>query len=171
VRGGLADYLIQSGRVVSHARSTIHDTTTTWSTVGGTLKVDPSAPGAAGATASIKVDMRDLDAGDRLKNWKLRGDLEPDKYPEAEFVLERLEDVQSLGGEKWSATAIGSLKWRGKIAPIRATGTGRLTEGSVEAEASFTLDVRLIGVTPPKILFMKVDNEVSVKVTLTARPK
>ncbi len=160
-------YAIHGGRVVSRAHSTIHDTTTTWSRVAGTLRVDPGAPGVACA-ASVTVDMRDFDAGDRLKNWKLRGDLEPDKYPEAVFTLDRLDDVNPLGGDRWSATAIGSLAWRGRRAAIRAAGTGRITASAVEAEATFTLDVRELGVTPPKILFMKVANDVSVTVTISA---
>jgi polyisoprenoid-binding protein YceI len=63
--------------VVVHARSSVHDTDARWTKLSGLVTVDPADPGA-GAEARVTVDMREFDAGDRMKNWKLRGDLEPD---------------------------------------------------------------------------------------------
>lgn len=167
MRGGLTRYALSAGKVVVRARSRIHDTTTTWAKLAGTVGVDPAGP-AAGCEAAITVDMRELDAGDRLKNWKLRSDLEPDKHPEARFTLRALEDVKQLGDDRFRAVAVGTIEWRGRSATIRAEGTGRITAAQVDAEATFELDVRQLGVTPPKFFMLKVDPEVSVTVTLTA---
>jgi hypothetical protein len=112
--------------------------------------------------------MRDLDAGDRLKNWKLRSDLEPDKHPFAVFRLRALEGVVAAGESRWRAVAAGAIEWRGRSAPIRAEGTGLITPARLEAEATFELDVRVLGVTPPKVLMFKVEPEVQVTVRLEA---
>ena len=171
MRGGLSatttTYTVRSGRVVVRARSTIHDATTVWSTVRGTLAVDAADPGA-GATAALAVDMRDFDAGDRLKNWKLRGDLDADRHPQAEFALERLEQVRAAGGDRFQAVAVGTLRWRGRSVAVRAEGSGRITAQAIDAEATFTMDVRQLGMTPPKFFLFKMDNDVLVTVSLSA---
>jgi hypothetical protein len=162
-------YAISPGKteIVVTARSSVHDTTAKWRTMTGTIEVDPADP-AAGATAVLTVDMRDFDAGDKLKNWKLRGDIEPDKHPEAVFTLAGLREVKNLGGERFEAAAPGSIRWRGREAKITARGAATLTPGRIVAECRFELDVRDVGVKPPKILMLKVEEVVSVTVRLEA---
>ena len=150
------------------ARSMVHDTKTVWDKVSGTISVDPADP-AAGATATITVDMRAFDAGDRLKNWKLKSDLEPDKHPTATFTLAGLTIGSQAGARVDNATAKGRLAWRGRQADVVAAGAGTLETARVDAEARFELDVRTLGVEPPKILMIKVDPTVSVVVSLAAR--
>lgn len=161
----MARYVVGRGRVVVKARSSIHDTTAVWSELSGTIDFDPARPEEA--AAEVVVDMRIFDAGDRLKNWKLKGDLEPDKHPHAVFRLSRLDGV-TASGESLSATAIGSLEWRGKKADIRATGSATATPAKIEAKCSFELNVRHLGVQPPKILMFKVEEVVLVSVELSA---
>jgi polyisoprenoid-binding protein YceI len=161
----MARYVVSHGRITVTARSSIHDTTCVWSEMSGTIDFDPDEPGEA--QAEVKVDMRAFDAGDRLKNWKLRGDIQPDKYPEAVFTLARLDGV-TREGDKLSAGATGSIAWRGRNAEIAAKGAAVATEQKIEATAEFELNVRKVGVEPPKILMFKVDEVVLVKVELTA---
>ncbi len=163
--------------MVVKARSSIHDTTCVWSELSGTVDFDPDKPD--GAAAEITVDMRVFDAGDRIKNWKLKGDLQPDKHPKAVFRLARLEGVERGGaggggagggaaGESFSAKAVGSIDWRGKKAEISATGSATATPAKIEAKCSFELNVRHLGVEPPKILMFKVEEIVLVTVELAA---
>ena len=49
-----------------------------------------------------------------------------------------------------------------------AKGHASLSSSAIEAVASFELDVRDVGVKPPKILMFKVEEVVSVKVELRA---
>lgn len=150
------------------ARSSIHDTTCVWSKLEGSIEVDPADPGA-GAVAELRVDMRVFDAGDRLKNWKLKGDLEPDKHPTAVFRLARLADVRPGAAGDLQAAAAGALSWRGRTTQITAPGSGHLDPTSLSADATFELDVRTLGVTPPKILMFKVESVVLIKVSLRAQ--
>jgi polyisoprenoid-binding protein YceI len=155
--------------IVVHARSSVHDTDARWTRLSGLVTVDPTAPGQ-GAEARVVVDMREFDAGDRMKNWKLRGDIEPDKYPEAVFTLSRLEDVRAGGAaERFEAAALGSIAWRGKVAQVKATGGALITDGRISATCKFELNVTHLGVKPPKLLMFKVDEVVLVEVTLEAR--
>jgi hypothetical protein len=105
-----------------------------------------------------------------MKNWKLRGDIEPDKYPEAVFTLARLEDVRSgPAAARFEAAALGSIAWRGKTAQVRATGGAQITADKIVATAKFELNVTHLGVKPPKVLMFKVDEVVMIEVTLEAR--
>jgi hypothetical protein len=103
-------YRVTSGTLTVRARSPIHDTTTVWNRVTGEIVADPDtlalapvgAPVGAdvspGATsARFEVDMTAFDAGDFLKNRKLRKDFALDAHPRASFALTALRDVVRTG--------------------------------------------------------------------------
>jgi hypothetical protein len=154
-----------AGRILVTALSAVHDTRTVWSKLSGFVSVDPDAP-ESGADAEITVDMRAFDAGDRLKNWKLRSDLDPDRHPSARFQLGRLT-VEAR--DPMRATAVGTLSWRGRDVEVSANGEGHLGPRDLTAHASFELDVRQLGVEPPKIFFLKVESVVRVEVSLSLK--
>ena len=155
-------------RVVVSARSSIHDTRTVWDAVGGTIELAPGDP-AAGARAAITVDMRRHDAGDFLRNRKVKKDLEVDRYPEARFVLEALDDVVQDGEGRFRARARGLLEWHGRTVKVEAVGEAEIGGGALRATGRFELDVRTLGVEPPRFFVFKVEEVVAVEVTLAAR--
>ena len=57
--------------------------------------------------------MTSFDAGDWLKNRKLRKDFDMDDHPRATFKLDRVSEVVR-DGAKFTAKAEGTLRWRGK---------------------------------------------------------
>ena len=159
-------YRIGAGsRLEVRARSSIHDTVTVWDRLAGTVQADPATLETSGATATFTVDMTSFDAGDRLKNGKIRGDFQIASHPQATFALGELTDIRR-DGARFTATARGVLRWRGQEVPLVLMGTGELGETSMHAEASFQFDIRQVGLTAPKILFFKVANEVTVTVTV-----
>ena len=167
----LVRYTVDPARslVVVHAKSSVHDTAARFTRLTGVISVDPGDP-AADTEARVSVDMREFDAGDRMKNWKLRGDIEPDKYPEAVFTLARLEKVRAgPAAAGFEAAASGAIVWRGRTATVRADGGAHITPEKLVAQCKFELNVTHLGVKPPKILMFKVDETVHVEVTLEAR--
>jgi len=161
-------FAIGSGsKVVVSARSSIHDTRTVWDAVGGTIELDPADP-AAGARAEITVDMRRHDAGDFLRNRKVKKDLEVDRYPEARFRLEALDEVVREGGT-FRARARGVLEWHGRTVAVEAQGEAEIGGGALRATGRFELDVRTLGVEPPRFFVFKVEEVVAIEVTIAAR--
>ncbi len=162
-------YAISGGKLVVKARSSVHDTTTTWSVVRGDVEADPDTLATAGATARFTVDMTQFDAGDWLKNRKLRKDFDMDAHPQATFELTAVRDVQrasdDLGGG-FTATAEGVLRWRGKDVPLTIAGKGTLDGHRLAASGRFELDIKRLGLTAPKFLMFKMADEVAVEVTL-----
>lgn len=165
----MATYRVESGTALAiQARSSIHDTTTSFPKVTGTVEADPDTLETAGATARFTVDMSEFDAGDWLKNRKLRKDLELSKYATSEFELREVRDVVR-DGDAFTAVAVGVIRYRGREVQMQIQGKGTMTADAIEATGSFDLDIRELGMQPPKILMFKVEPEVTVSVTLRAR--
>lgn len=160
------NYRVESGKLVVKARSSVHDTTTTWDKVSGSVDADPDAIEAAKAT--FEVDMTSFDAGDWLKNRKLRKDFAMDDHPRATFTLARVSDVQR-DGAKFTAKAEGTLRWRGKEVPLHLAGRGTLDGTHLEASASFPLDIRRLGLAAPRFFMFKIEDEVTVDVTIAGK--
>jgi polyisoprenoid-binding protein YceI len=165
----VAIYEVDAGqsRVVTRARSSIHDTTTRWGKVTGTIDVDPDR--IESARARFEVDMTDFDAGDFLKNRKLKKDLATAEHPLARFELSAVEDVERRPDGSFAARGRGHLSWRGREVEVVAAGSGQIGPDRLEATARFELDVTALGVTPPRFFVFKVEDIVAVEVTLAAR--
>ncbi len=159
-------YIIGNGSKLSvKARSSMHDTVTVWTKVTGSLTADIETLDTAGATASASVDMTEFDAGDWLKNRKLRKDYDMDAHPRATFELTGLSNVVRTG-QTFTAVAAGVLAWRGKQVNVTIPGKGTMTATTFDATGAFELDIRSLGLQAPKVLMFKVQDEVLVEITL-----
>lgn len=159
-------FKVQRGLVEVKARSKVHDTTTRYNKIEGTIDFDPDEP--KGARAELSVDMRVFDAGDRFKNWKIKSDLDPDQHPTATFTLTRIESISEVTSGRFEARAVGQIKWRGRSVDVKVKGTAKVDRRSVEASADFEMKVTDLGVQPPKFLMFKVEDEVLCQVELLA---
>ena len=179
---------VTSGTLTVRARSRIHDTTTVWNRVTGEIVADPETLAAApvlalapvpapapddarpaGTSARFEVDMTAFDAGDFLKNRKLRKDFALEAHPRASFVLTALQGVVRTG-TAFTATAVGTLEWRGKRVELTLSGRGTLDAMAASASATFELDIRWLGLAAPKFLIFKVEDEVTVEVAIRGVP-
>lgn len=161
-------YRITAGTLTTQARSRIHDTTTVWNRITGEVTADPerlAEVGPDGTTARFEVDMTAFDAGDFLKNRKLRKDFELEAHPTASFVLTGLDAVVRTG-DAFTATARGTLAWRGRQIELQLAGRGTLDAMRMEASATFELDIRRLGLSAPRFLMFKVEDEVTVSVQI-----
>lgn len=159
-----------ASRLTVRARSSIHDTDTRFDGVTGTIDADPGRLIHDGARAEIEVDMTSADAGDWLKNRKLRKDLDLASHPRARFTLDALEGLEHEGA-RFRARARGTLAWRGRQVEVLATGDGAVDEAAIDATARFDLDVTALGVSAPRFLMFRVEDVVTVEVRLLARTR
>lgn len=161
-------YRVTSGTLTVQARSRIHDTTTVWNRITGEIVADPDTLATARpgeTTARFEVDMTAFDAGDFLKNRKLRKDFDLAGHPTASFGLGRLTDVVR-DGPNFTATAEGVLSWRGRTLGLVLAGRGKLDEMGVSASATFELDIRTLGLSAPRFFVFKIEDAVTARVTL-----
>jgi polyisoprenoid-binding protein YceI len=152
-----------TGKLVVRARSAVHDTTTTFDKIAG--DVEASAAALEGATGTFTVDMTSFDAGDWLRNRKLRKDFAMDAHPRATFALDKVSNVVR-DGDGFTAAAEGILRWRGKEVRLVLTGRGTLDDRALAATARFDLDIRTLGLQAPSFLMIKMADEVSVDVAI-----
>ena len=158
-------YRISTGSLTVQARSRVHNTTAVWNKVTGLIEADPATLATAGATAKFEVDMTAFDAGDFLKNRKLRSDFDLARYPTATFELSSVREVAGSGAT-FTAKAAGILAWRGRQVELVLAGRGTLDAMTVSATASFELDIRTLGLAAPRFLMFKVEDEVTVAVEI-----
>jgi polyisoprenoid-binding protein YceI len=161
-------YAIGGGTLRVKARSSVHDTTTVWDKVTGDVEADPDAIEAAKAT--FRVDMTKFDAGDFLKNRKLRKDFAMDAHPTATFTLQRVSDVVR-DGTKFTAKAEGVLAWRGKEVVLVLSGQGTLDPQRLAATATFELDIKQLGLAAPRFFVFKMEDQVTVDVSVQGAVK
>jgi polyisoprenoid-binding protein YceI len=148
------------------ARSRVHDTTTVWDSIEGTVETDPATIETTGAKVAVAVDMTRYDAGDFLKNRKLRKDFELDAHPRATFDLVALEGVTRGAGDRLTAKARGTLRWRGREVALVVEGSGVLDANGLDVSARFDLDIRQLGLSAPRFLMFKMEDEVTIDVVL-----
>jgi polyisoprenoid-binding protein YceI len=158
-------YRIHAGSLTVRARSRVHDTTTVWSKITGEVVADADTLATAGATARFEVDMTTFDAGDFLKNRKLRKDFDLAGHPTASFELRSVTGVVR-DGPTFTARAAGVLGWRGRKIELVLDGQGKLDDMGLEASATFELDIRTLGLQAPRFLMFKVEDEVTVAVAI-----
>jgi polyisoprenoid-binding protein YceI len=154
-------YRVTSGSLTVRARSRVHDTTTVWSKITGEVVADADTLASDGATARFEVDMTTFDAGDFLKNRKLRKDFDLAGHPTARFELRSVTGVVR-DGPTFTASAAGVLAWRGREVELVLAGQGKLDDMGLEASATFELDIRTLGLSAPRFLMFKVEDEVTV---------
>jgi polyisoprenoid-binding protein YceI len=162
-------YRVASGKLTVQARSSVHDVSTVWSKIGGEVDAEPDAIAAARAT--FEVDMTAFDAGDWLKNRKLRKDFDLEQHPRATFELRRVSDVVRDGADgAFTAKAEGLLRWRGKELALELAGSGTLDRERLAARATFELDIRKLGLSAPRFFVFKMEDVVTVAVELEGAP-
>ena len=148
VSGGLGvgvKYRVASGKLTVKARSSVHDTTTVWDKVTGDGRRRCRTRSSA-ANATFAVDMTSFDAGDWLKNRKLRKDFDMDAHPDAQRSARRACRDVVRDGAKFTATAEGVLRWRGKevVLVARRPWYARSTSAS-KPPRTFELDIKKLG--------------------------
>ncbi len=148
------------------AKSSLHDTTTVWDQLTGSVDVD--VPELSSAKANVNVEMSSFDAGSWLKNRHLKKEMGLGKPQTASFELLSLSVANQEAGGNVAAEGMGAIVWNGQRAQVSLEGEGTITEQHIAVTCRFILNVRDVGITPPGFLGMKVEDEVSVVVSLHA---
>lgn len=146
-------YVVRKGRVVVTSRAA-PDLSATFDKPAGTIDIDPERP--AGARAEITLDMRSFTAGDWFADWKVKGEVDPERHPVARFLLMRFENLRETSPGHLEATALGQLQWRGAMTEVRAAGKARVDRRHIEATGAFELRARDLGLPRADVLRVEV---------------
>jgi hypothetical protein len=157
----------KTSKLLVTARSSVHNTEIVWQGISGTID-GTAGDDVSNMKADVAVDMTTADAGDWLKNRKMRKDMQFDKHGSATFELGGIDEI-TQDGERMTAIIHGTLHWRGKSVEVIAKGEGTLGETELVATGSFDIDMTKLGITPPKVLMIKVEDVVNCRIEVRAK--
>ncbi len=153
--------------LTAHIRSNVHDFQVVWHQLRGDIVVDPSAL-ANGAEVSIEVDMNDFDAGDRLRNRKLRSDLELDKNPRAWLDQVTIKEIVQAADGEFEGAIAARLRYRGCESAVVVWGQGKIDAQSISLTCEMSLRMQELGIVAPRFLMFRVADEVRLNAAIQA---
>lgn len=156
-------YRIDSSRsrVVIDATSNVHPIHTETSGLTGWIDLDGAL---AGGHVELAVDQ--LRSGNPLEDAELRRRIDARRYPTITGDVTAVEEA----GDHWRVA--GDVTFRGVTRAHRDDMTVEtLGDGSVRIAGSSTFDIREFGMSPPRILLLRVHPDVRVAVDVVAVPE
>ena len=167
----MARYLIDPGRsrVWIDARSSLHAIRSTSDGLEGFVELALAADGSVDLDRSpagrISLPVSRLSTGNRMEDRELAKRIDATRYPTLEGVLEQM--APSEGDHAYRVA--GQITFRG----VTRAHEGSMTvvaepHGLLRLTGSSRFDVRTFGLEPPRVLMMKVDPEVDVRVEIVA---
>lgn len=166
--------LPERSRVWIDARSTLHPIHCSADGLEGHVDLQLRADGSVGgATGRISLPVSRLTSGNRIEDRELHKRVDARRFPAIEGVLDSLvpeaDDGDALvprGGER-SYRVAGSIRFCGVVQHEEGRMTiGRHADGGLVLTGSGRFDVRRFGLQPPRLLVVKVDPEVDVRVEI-----
>jgi polyisoprenoid-binding protein YceI len=124
----------------------------------GTLNVDQKLGG------HLEFPVENLQSGNAFEDRELRRRIDSRRYPTIAGDLKAMK----LGSEPARYTVNGDLTFRGVTRSYEDTMTLDVVDGTVTLAGESVFDIRDFGMDPPRILMLKVQPEVSVRVEIVA---
>lgn len=149
--------------------------TGTSSSVSGSFSVDPRD--LTTASGAVEVPIASLRTGIDLRDQHLRSDgwLDANRYPTARFELVGVSGATSLTpGREQRVTLRGRFTFHGVTREVRANarvtwnqGAGGAGRDTVSVRAHFDVLLADYGVSIPRVVQLKVANEIGIDVRIT----
>jgi polyisoprenoid-binding protein YceI len=128
---------------------------------------------AASPPSLFRVDLRTLRSDEgRRDNYIRSNTLQADRFPYAEFVLERVEGFPTdyREGEEVALQVSGTMTIRGTSRPLTFDVRARYGGGTLTGVAHASFRLSDFGLSPPNIAgFVTVEDEMRLQIVLVAR--
>jgi polyisoprenoid-binding protein YceI len=128
---------------------------------------------ASSPPSVLRVDLRTLRSDEtRRDNYVRNNTLQADRFPYAEFVLERVDGFPPdyREGEEVALRLSGTMTIRGTSRPMTFDARARYGGGTLTGVAHATFKLSDFGLSPPNIAgFVTVEDEMRLQIVLVAR--
>jgi polyisoprenoid-binding protein YceI len=167
----VANYRIvpEKSRVLIDAKSSVHPIHSSTDGVEGSLDLEMQGGGALNlestpaARLSLPVDR--LKSGNPLEDRELRRRIDARRFPTISGELSELRESGTPG----RYLARGDVTFRGVTHTYEDEITiSEIDDRTLHIEGAHTFDVRDFGMEPPKILMLRVEPEVKVRIEIVA---
>lgn len=151
------------------ARSSVHPIHSSTDGLEGYVEVEFGPEGgvdlAVAPMAKLSLPVSRLSSGNRMEDRELQKRIDARRYPAIEGVLDQMEP----SGEEGSYGVSGDITFRGVCRRYQDQMTVHAVDGqTIQLAGKSRFDIRDFGMEPPRILMLKVDPEVDVRVEILA---
>ncbi len=116
------------------------------------------------------VDLNTLDTGIGKRDKDMRKTLETDDYPFAEFFGTLLTGVDPAAAGPQPVQVEGDFTIHGITRSIQVPGEITFSEDGMRIQAAWTLLLEDYEIQPPRLLFLKVDDEQAITLDILLKP-
>jgi polyisoprenoid-binding protein YceI len=151
------------------ARSNVHPIQSTTNGLEGFVELQLEPTGdvdlANAPVGHLSLDVERLKSGNRLEDREMQKRVDAKRYPRIEGVL----DSMVGNGQGGSYRVSGDIKFRGVLRHHEdLMDISRVDERTIRLAGASRFDIREFGMEPPKVLMLKVEPEVDVRVEIFA---
>ncbi|MFZ0667545.1 MAG: YceI family protein [Acidimicrobiales bacterium] len=160
----------EESRVFIDARSNVHPIHTSTEGLEGFVDLDFGGDGVVDLSASkpsgkLSLPVSRLSSGNGMEDREMQKRVDARKFPTIEGVLGEIAST----GRKNTYLVSGDVTFRGVSRPHSDEMTiSPVDESTVELTGKSTFDIRDFGMEPPRVLLLKVQPDVDVRVDITA---
>jgi hypothetical protein len=159
----------ERSRVWIDARSNVHPIHSSTDGLEGYVEVALDPGGGLDLTVKptgkLSLSVSRLSSGNRLEDREMQKRLDSRRFPTIEGVLEEMD--RSEGHDAYRVS--GSVTFRGVSRPHQDQMNIQLVDpGTIQMAGHSRFDIREFGMEPPRILMLKVEPEVDVRVEILA---
>lgn len=122
-------------------------------------------------TVDFFVDLNTLDTGNGKRDKDMRKTLEADDYPFAEFFGTLLTQIDTDQAGPQAVEVEGDFTIHGITKTIRVPGEIVVSGEGMRITASWTLLLEDYEIRPPRLLFLKVDEEQAITIDILLTPE
>jgi polyisoprenoid-binding protein YceI len=151
------------------ARSSLHPIHSTTNGLEGFVDLELDPDGAVDLTAKpaaqLSLPVTRLSSGNPMEDRELQKRIDARRYPRISGVLEHME----RGGSNGSYRMAGEVTFRGVSRPHEDEMTiHAVNDHAIKLAGTSRFDIREFGMQPPRILMLKVEPEVDIRVDIVA---
>lgn len=147
------------------ARSTLHPLTVAASGLEGWLDLDGNGDGDGEPDGRLRLAVDRLSTGNRLEDHELRRRIDARRFPRIDGIL---TGAQPLDDGNLYAIA-GDITFHGVTRSYKdEMAVEHITPDTIRLTGQCHFDLRDFGISPPRVLFVRIDPQVEVEVAITA---
>ncbi|HKE76202.1 MAG TPA: YceI family protein [Acidimicrobiales bacterium] len=159
----------ERSRVWIEARSSVHPINSATDGLEGYLDLTTGPDGEidldSAAAGKLSLPVARLRSGNRLEDRELQKRIDARRFPTIDGLLTNMTRVDSDGRYR----VAGDLAFRGVVRAYEDDMTISVVDDrTVRLEGEHTFDIRDFGMEPPRILMLRVEPDVTVRVEIEA---
>lgn len=157
-------YYSETGKAVFHSEVPLHTFSGSSQNLTGMIDLETN-------TIDFYLDLETLKTGIGKRDRDMRETLETDQYPFAEFFGKLINEIDPENNEPQSVTVQGTFKIHGKQQDVEIDGVIEPIDEGLHVRANWILLLKDYDIEPPRLLFVKVDQEQKIEIDILLEPQ